>query len=472
VSFVVYDVETTGLTKGFDQIVEFAAVRTDADLEITDQFEARCQLLPHVIPSPGAMHVTGLRIEDLTDPALPSHFEMMTRVHRVLGGWCPSLFLGFNSIAFDEEFLRQAFYQCLLNPYLTNTQGSARADVLNLCRVTAALRPDVLAPAQNGEGRPVFKLAQLAEANNIAVPAAHEAMSDVTTTLALCRHIRAGAPEIWSQFLRFSQRGSVEAFITGEDAFLFSETRGNDHRARIVTRIGQNTERAIRHYCLDLGADMPSLRAMEVDDLTALFRSRERPIVTVRTNAAPTLWALCDATPEHLAPFDEAEVLALVETIRADEAFVARLRAAAQAAEPTYPPSPHVEQQLYGRPFPPNEDEGRMERFHRRGWDERPAIVREFEDDRCYRLARRLIYFERPDLLSDRARNALRVEIGRRLMAAPDDEVRWRSIPKALRELEALKQEDLSGAQRSATRELEAYLIARHDELIPVPIEG
>ena len=37
-SFVIYDVETTGLTKGFDQIVQFAALRTDSALNVTNQF--------------------------------------------------------------------------------------------------------------------------------------------------------------------------------------------------------------------------------------------------------------------------------------------------------------------------------------------------------------------------------------------------------------------------------------------------
>ena len=234
-SFVIYDVETTGLTKGFDQIVQFAAVRTDSELNITEEFQIRCRLMPHVIPSPEAMHVTGLRIEQLLDTSLPSHYAMVTKVRRILESWCPALFLGYNSLSFDEEFLRQAFYQCLYSPFLTNTQGNARADVLNLCRITAALRPDVIKPASDEDGRTIFKLKALAEANGIAVPLSHDAMADVSTTHALCQIIRNRTPEIWSQFLRFSQKASVESFITEEDAFLVSETIGNHHRARVVT---------------------------------------------------------------------------------------------------------------------------------------------------------------------------------------------------------------------------------------------
>ena len=284
-SFVVYDVETTGLNKRFDQIVQFAAVLTDTDLNVKDRIELGCRLMPHVIPSPKAMQVTGLRIEQLLDASLASHYEMVAEVRRILESWCPALFLGFNSLSFDEEFLRQAFYLCIYNPYLTNTPGNARADVLNLCRMTAALRPDVLRPATDEGGRKVFRLKLLAEANGIAAPTSHRAMADVSTTLALCQLIKNSAPEIWSQFLRFSQKSSVESFVTDEDAFLVSETIGNHHRTRLVTRIGKHTQQPARHYCLDVSSDLDALRQMSDGDLVNLCRSPARPIVTIRTNA-------------------------------------------------------------------------------------------------------------------------------------------------------------------------------------------
>lgn len=465
-SFVVYDVETTGLIKGFDQIVQFAAVRTDDELKALEQVRFRCRLMPHVIPSPKAMHVMGLGIDELTDPSLPSHYEMVMQIRRVLESWCPALFLGFNSLSFDEEFLRQAFYQCLYGPYLTNTQGSARADVLNLCRVTADLRPDVLKAAADDAGRLVFKLKPLAEANGMTIAASHEAMADVATTLALCRHVKTAAPEVWSQFLRFSQKASVEAFITGEDAFLVSETVGNQHRTRVVTRIGRHTEQAIRHYCLDLGADISALRAMTDGELVAACKEEYgRPVVTVRTNAAPTLWALYDATPKHLAPFDEAEILDAAARVRDDKELVRRLCRAAQAAEPVYPPSPHVEEQLYGRGFPPPQDEALRQRFHAVSWEERPALARQFDDDRYRCLAHRLIFFDRPDLLADDYRRNAEGELRKRLSTPLDAQPRWRSILAVRQEMDTLTAGGLDDDALARQRRYAAYLDRRQQAL-------
>lgn len=61
-SFVFFDTETTGLNFGFDQIIHFAAIRTDAALNEVERFEARSRLLPHVVPHPVALRTNGLRI--------------------------------------------------------------------------------------------------------------------------------------------------------------------------------------------------------------------------------------------------------------------------------------------------------------------------------------------------------------------------------------------------------------------------
>jgi len=465
-SFVIYDVETTGLTKRFDQIVQFAAVHTDSKLNIAEKFQLRCRLMPHVIPSPKAMHVTGLRIEQLLDTSLPSHYAMVTEVRRILESWSPTLFLGFNSLSFDEEFLRQAFYQCLYRPFLTNTQGNARADVLHLCRMTAALNPDVIKPATDKNDRTVFKLEALAEANGIAAPLSHDAMADVSTTLELCRIIRNRAPEIWSQFLRFSRRANVEYFITEEDAFLVSETIGNHHRTRVVTPIGEHSELAIRHYCLDVSADLDTLRGMSDDELFSLCKSPMRPTVTIRTNAAPTLWALYEATQEQLAPFkNEDEVLEQVSRIQEDRLFLERLRKAAQAAEPTYPPSTQVEEQLYKGGFPPPQDEALMQRFHAAPWDERPGLALQISDARYRQLARRLIYLERPHLLGPEQRCAIDGAVRKRLLSPLDATVPWRSIPVAQRNLETLLAGDLEGDALANQLRYSKYLKERADAL-------
>ncbi len=117
-SFVFYDCETTGTEPAFYQILQFAAIRTDADFNEVDRFEVRSRLLPRVVPSPGAMAITGMSIEDITNPTHPSHYQMVRAIHAKLSAWSPATFLGYNSIKFDEDLLRQALYQRSTRPIL------------------------------------------------------------------------------------------------------------------------------------------------------------------------------------------------------------------------------------------------------------------------------------------------------------------------------------------------------------------
>src|ERR1700760_3892055 len=119
-SLVFYDTETTGTSAPFDQILQFAAILTDADFKELDRFEMRCRVQPHIVPAPMAMLVTKVKASQVFNNELPSHYEMWCALQKKLLSWTPATFVGWNSIDFDEHLLRQAFYQSLHPPYLTN----------------------------------------------------------------------------------------------------------------------------------------------------------------------------------------------------------------------------------------------------------------------------------------------------------------------------------------------------------------
>src|SRR4051812_17276350 len=131
-SLVFYDTETTGVETRFDQILQFAAIKTDAFFEEVDRFEIRCKLLPHVVPAPSAMAVSGVRVSQLIDEGSLSHYEMVRAILAKLQEWSPAVFGGWNTIRFDEELFRQALYKTLHKPYLTNTGGNSRTDIMKM----------------------------------------------------------------------------------------------------------------------------------------------------------------------------------------------------------------------------------------------------------------------------------------------------------------------------------------------------
>ena len=99
--------------------------------------------------------------------------------------WKNSTFIGYNSINFDEEFLRRTLFKNLEYPYLTNTNGNERGDLFSLARASHLYYPDCIKTPISDKNNPVFKLEKLAPMNGIKHDDAHSAMGDVLATLKL-----------------------------------------------------------------------------------------------------------------------------------------------------------------------------------------------------------------------------------------------------------------------------------------------
>lgn len=438
-SFVIYDLETTGTSSRFDQILEFAAVQTDDSLEQLDVLETSSRLLPFVIPAPRALATNGLSIATITDASRQSHYAMMMKVLERFDRWCPTTFMGFNSIRFDEEFLRHALYQCLMTPYVTNSNGCSRADILSLARAFAAFYPDRMTIPLEG-GRPTFRLKAFAMANGFPDFEAHQALADVRAALHICRIVRRDAPDLWSNFLRFSSKQSVVAFLKDEPALLLFEA--SSRRASFcVTVIGACRKPGMgnTHYALDLTTDAMQLQQYSEGQLRDVLVAHPEIIRKIKVNTAPLLCAIADA-PEHmLNGCGEDELMSVGEAVQSDRAFISRLLGICEAMEKEWPKSIHVEEQLYDGFFP-DADRIRMGQFHEAIWEDRGAIASSFQDRRLQQLSRRLRFVERADLIEPLERQKLSDGIRDRLYGKTGEE-KWLTVPRAHAELASVRAE-------------------------------
>lgn len=450
-SLVLYDLETTGLSRHFDQIVQFGAVRLDDAFEVVEQYETSCRLQPHIVPAPSALHVTGTSYSDLISPTRRSHFSMIVEIHGLFTRWSPAAFIGYNSIKFDEEFLRHAFYQCLLEPYLTS-RGNARGDVLRLARAVSKLRPDVLPPAFGPNGERSMKLHDVATACGFRSEGAHEAMADVEAMRWIVKVVSDGAPDIWSRFMQFSTKAAAQDFIRQEDAFVSFEADRAGQGFRLLTAFGQHPVQDAVRYCLDLSVSVDGLRAATDEELIEMFKLRDGPLRRVKANGSPLLFPLYEALDMTFPDLVEDDVLRQARSIRTDEAFTARLNSAVSATERVFEVSDHVEQQLYGR-FIPDSEKPIMQQFHVAPWQERPHILQRFSDARLQRLGQRVIYFEAPHLISNEVRATLDAAVRQRWTG--DASMPWMTAAKAIAEIRARP----PNLDRSSLSEYEAFLL-------------
>lgn len=434
-SFVFYDTETTGISTAFDQILQFGAVHTDENLNVLERFEIRCRLQPHIIMSPGAMLVTGVTIEQASHPDHPSHYEMVRAIREKLVQWSPAIFVGYNSMAFDEELLRQAFYQTLHDPYLTNKQGNTRADAMLLVKGVAQFEPDCLVIPAKSNGRPNFKLDALAPANGFDHQNAHDAMADVEALIHLCKIIADEAPQEWSNFIRFSQKATCADFLGAGDPVLLSEyySFGGQKHFPVIC-IGSDMEQPNKHLCFDLSHDPSDFRTLDHAALIQCIKNGPKPLRKTKINAAPSIRDIYDAPAWCLGGLSVDDIEARAQDVLADAEFIARLIAAYEASKEEYPESDHVEERIYGG-FASPADSALMEQFHARPWDQRHGLIDQFQDGRFLLLAARLIYAHQPELLPDPRRQQIKDHIRERIFF--EGECKWGTIPKALAECDA-----------------------------------
>lgn len=205
-SFLFYDLETFGADPRTSRIAQFAAIRTDCDLnQIDEPISVFVRPADDLLPSPGATMVTGIApqqalAEGMSEAAaFALIFEEMARPETCT--------LGYNSLRFDDEFVRYGLFRNFFDAYEREWRGgNSRWDLLDVLRLAHALRPDGLVWPRREDGATSFKLEHLAEANGVRIGDAHEALSDVRALIGLARRLKQTQPKLWDYALRLRDK--------------------------------------------------------------------------------------------------------------------------------------------------------------------------------------------------------------------------------------------------------------------------
>lgn len=205
-SFLFYDLETYGADPRTTRIAQFAAIRTDADLnEIEEPISIFVRPADDLLPSPTATLITGIAPQDaLRDgmneaEAFALIFDEMARPE--------TCSLGYNSLRFDDEFVRYGLFRNFYDAYEREWRGgNSRWDLLDVLRLAHALRPEGLVWPQREDGVTSFRLEHLALANDVREGDAHEALSDVRALIGLARKLKAAQPKLWDYALRLRDK--------------------------------------------------------------------------------------------------------------------------------------------------------------------------------------------------------------------------------------------------------------------------
>jgi exodeoxyribonuclease-1 len=407
-SYLFYDLETTGLNKAFDQVLQFAAIRTNQQLEPLNRYEIEIRLRPDVLYSPEAMLTTGISVSDALAFST-SEYEAAQRIH-VLMNQPGTTSIGYNSLGFDDEFLRFMFYRNLLPPYDHQWKNEcSRMDILPLAALYYLYQPDIIEEWPVIDGKPSLKLEHLNAANQWVEGSAHDAMVDVEVTLALAQQM-IKAEELWTFAQTFFDKPKDQQRINKlestaqlgnhsyQSALLVSVQAGSAQRYQMpVLHLGQSKTYTNQSLWLRLDQEpetfqeLAELSTPEAEDLTEatwVVRKKygEPPLVL------PPHDRYWEHLPEEIQERAKDNLQWLIDHPKLLQQITNYYR------NFTWPEIPDIDPYaaLY-QGFISNGDAQLATQFHLADLDEKKQLLNQFSDQRFTQLAERIINIQDPN---------------------------------------------------------------------------
>tara|TARA_B100000401_G_C52780158_1_gene707835 strand:- start:151 stop:1572 length:1422 start_codon:yes stop_codon:yes gene_type:complete len=440
-NFVFYDFETSSSNKFWGQIIQIGAILTNDNLEELDRFDARCRLNPGIVPEAMALIVNKSSPKMLKNSNL-SHYEMIRQFVDTLKKWGKASYIGFNSIEFDEEFLRSTLFQTLEYPYLTSTNGNTRGDILGLARAANLYYPKTLKNSVNDKGNDVYKLDQMAPLNGIEHGDAHSAIGDVIATVGIAKIIANKAPNVWKASQKTMDKTMSLELIKKEHYFCTNEYFYGKSRPYVQTFVCQHPKYQWP-LCFDLKHDPRNFLDLPIQELAAAMKKNPKFLRTVRHNKHPVIM-----NPSYSSLFEEYKIIGSkklserAKLIRENKNFSNKIisikedeaeeREQSKSQEDVY-----NEESIYSK-FTTNEDNKLMPEFHKSEWGEKLSILPKFKDERLKYFGKKLFYAEKPDLLTKEDYNLIHKDTAKKLLSTNDE--KWNTIPRTYSEIDTLRE--------------------------------
>ena len=280
-----HDYETWGVDPRRDRAAQFAGIRTNLDLEVIDDpVMFYCKPTTDFLPHPDAVRVTKIAPQLAWKKGV-NEAEFFGRINAIFSipATCGA---GYNSIRFDDEVTRFGFYRNFIDPYAREWQnGNNRWDILDLVRMTYALRPEGINwPDRADEpGVPSFRLEHLTAANHIEQIGAHDALVDVKATIEIARLIKNKQPRLYDYFFKLRIKSNVAPLLNTNIELserktmlhvsgMFSATQGCISPIVPLMVHPANKNEII---CYDLREDPTAMLQMNVDEIAEnLYKPR------------------------------------------------------------------------------------------------------------------------------------------------------------------------------------------------------
>ena len=421
-TFYWHDYETWGSDPMRDRAAQFAGLRTDADLNVIEKPQViYCRPADDMLPHPEACLITGITPQFASEKGV-NEAKFFQLIHSELArpGTCG---VGYNNLRFDDEVTRFGLYRNFYDPYAREWQnGNSRWDIIDMVRLTHALRPQGINWPSSEDGVPNFRLERLTAANGIAHQGAHDALSDVHATISLAKLIKTRQPRLYEYIFRRRDKHSAGNMLNFNDSkpLLHVSSRYPARLGAIamVVPLARHPTNSNGVIVYDLRYDPTPFIELSVDEIrerlftpnVQLPEGVERiPLKTVHLNKCPVLAPMSTLTDEAAERWKIDPDRSMIYLDRLRNASNLEVKIDALFKTRDYDSNIDPDIALYAGGFFSNEDRKRIDKVRLTPVEELGKLHFSFDDSRLPEL-----------LFRYRARNWL-------MGLSSDERVRWES---------------------------------------------
>lgn len=352
-TFYFYDLETSGFRPRLDRIMQFAGQRTDMDLNpIGKPDNFLIKMTADILPEPGAILVHGISpqrtlAEGLTEAEFAKYLTCQVSTP-------DTIIVGYNNIRFDNEFIRFTLWRNFHDAYEWSWKdGCSTWDLLDVVRMTRALRPEGIQWPLSADGTPSNKLEYLSSVNKLDHTDAHDALSDVNACLGLARLIKQKQPKLFDYLLNIRAKSKIIPFITKGDPVVYTSGRypGEFMRTTIAVMVAEKPDKS-GALMYDLRIDPDEFEDLSPAELAKRWKAWGEdvpyfPVKELRYNRCPAvapLSSLDDSAAKRLQIHQDIAQNHLMKLRKAD-GFGGRLLKALDIMWPKQQPELVVDEQ-------------------------------------------------------------------------------------------------------------------------------
>ena len=463
-----HDYETFGIDPRYDRPSQFAGIRTDEDLNIIGEpLMIYCKQAGDSLPSPQACLITGITPQEVNEKGMPEA-EFIKLIHDEFSqpNTCG---VGYNSLRFDDEFTRFTLYRNFYDAYAREWQnGNSRWDIIDMARLTRALRPEGINWPNTDEGKPSFRLEALTAANNIEHQGAHDALVDVYATINLAKLIKTAQPKLYDFVYQHRQKNAVAPLLNMRDrtpVIHVSRMYPSEYcGTALVVPIAQDPTNNNGIIVYDLRHDPSDLIELDADTLRErlftpfkdLPEGVNRPALkTIHINKCPVVVpeSTLNAAAAERLQIDKALHYKHLQQLNAAGDLTAKINAI--FTKPDYENNDDPDAALYGGGFFSANDKRKMELVRTADPDALRVMSIPFEDPRLPEMLFRYRARNWPESLSDDEQIQWLQYRQQRLTGETNEKIL--TLSKFFEAIEECRKDDITDNQKTVLDKIDLY---------------